>query len=208
MARVDAAAQPPAQESRMSYEEFLAWADEDTWAEWVDGEVIVLSPASVRHQQIGQFLLMLLELYVEVHQLGVVIFAPFQMRLSAVRSGREPDILFVAREHLHRLLATRLDGPADVAVEIVSPESVERDRTHKYREYEAAGIREYWLIDPDQRQAAFYHLGPDGRFAVLPIEASGVFRSTVISGFWLRVDWLWQYPLPQRRTVLRQLGLV
>ena len=46
-------ATPP---GKMTYEEFLAWADEDTWAEWVNGEVIILSPASKRHQDLVTFL--------------------------------------------------------------------------------------------------------------------------------------------------------
>jgi Uma2 family endonuclease len=40
---------------KMTYEEFLAWADEDTWAEWVNGEVIILTPASKRHQDLAFF---------------------------------------------------------------------------------------------------------------------------------------------------------
>jgi len=44
---------------KMTYEEFLAWADEDTHAEWIDGEVIFLSPASNRHQDLAEFLISL-----------------------------------------------------------------------------------------------------------------------------------------------------
>ncbi|MEJ7756097.1 MAG: Uma2 family endonuclease [Nocardioidaceae bacterium] len=53
---------------------------------------------------------------------------------------------------------TYLDGAADLAIEIISPESIGRDRGEKFVEYEAAGIREYWLIDPERRQAEFYRL--------------------------------------------------
>ena len=42
----------PSSPKGVSFEEFLAWGDEDTWAEWVDGEVIVLSPASESHQKV------------------------------------------------------------------------------------------------------------------------------------------------------------
>jgi ABC-type thiamine transport system ATPase subunit len=45
-----------AEPRKMTYEEFLAWADEDTLAEWVDGEVVMYSPASKRHQSIADFL--------------------------------------------------------------------------------------------------------------------------------------------------------
>jgi hypothetical protein len=49
MTRADVPAQPASPGGKITYEEFLDWADEDTWAEWVDGEVIALSPASLLH---------------------------------------------------------------------------------------------------------------------------------------------------------------
>ncbi len=131
----------PAQHSqKMTYEEFLAWADEDTLAEWVDGEVMMTSPASYRHQDTADFLVSVLRPFVEIHQLGIVCSAPFQMKLE---HGREPDLLFVAQEHLGRLKETYLDGPADLVVEIVSPESVARDRGDKFYEYSRGGVPEY-----------------------------------------------------------------
>lgn len=179
---------------RMSYEEFLEWCDEDTWAEWVDGEVIVLSPASARHQDLADFLVSVLRIYTEARDLGVVRSAPFQMKLER---GREPDVLFVAREHLDRLKENYLDGPADLVIEIVSPDSVERDRGSKFVEYETAGVREYWLIDPLRERAEFYRLDEEGFYRpVSPDDVEGVYRSQVIPGFWLKVGWLWQEPLP------------
>ncbi len=181
---------PPA---KMSYEEFLAWADEDTLAEWVNGEVIMLSPASYPHQDLRDFLVVVLRIYVETRHLGRVLSAPFQMKLE--RSGREPDLLFVSRERMDIVRHTYLDGPADLAVEIVSPESVARDRGEKFVEYEAAGVREYWLLDPERRRAEFYQLGADNRYQFALPDAEGIYRSKVVPGFWLRIDWLWERPL-------------
>lgn len=89
---------------KMTYEEFLAWADEDTLAEWVEGDVIMASPASTRHQRIGRFLNQVIGQYVESRELGETLPPPYQMKLS--RSGREPDLLFVAAEHLDRIKKT------------------------------------------------------------------------------------------------------
>jgi Uma2 family endonuclease len=50
---------------KMTYEAFLAWTDEDIWAEWVNGEVIILTPASNRHQDLATFLAALLRFFVE-----------------------------------------------------------------------------------------------------------------------------------------------
>lgn len=116
--------------------------------------------------------------------------------------GREPDLLFVAREHQERLKDTYLDGPADLVVEIILPESIGRDRGEKFYEYEQAGIPEYWLLDPERRWAEFYQLDA-GRYRLVLGDETGEYHSAVLPGFWLRVDRLWQEPLP---TPLRALA--
>ena len=196
----------PVEPHKMTYEEFLAWADEDTLAEWVDGEVVMYSPASRRHQEIGLFLGQVIGLHVEHSGAGRILVPPFQMKLA--RSGREPDLLFVAQEHLDRLKETYLDGPADLVVEIVSPESVGRDRGVKFYEYEQAGIPEYWLIDPQTKRAEFYQLTAADQYRLVQPDAEGIYRSAVLPNFWLRVGWLWQEPLPSPiRTLAEIVGL-
>lgn len=87
----------PLPEGKITFEEFLAWCDEDTRAEWVDGEVITLTPAARKNQRIYKFLLFLLEVFVSKHGLGEVLSAPFLVRLpETMRRGREPDILYVS----------------------------------------------------------------------------------------------------------------
>jgi len=191
---------------RMTYEEFLQWADEDVHAEWVKGEVVVQSPASSTHQRICLFLSTILGHYVQQHDLGEILTAPFQMKLED--TAREPDVLFVAKERLERIKEAYLDGPADLVVEIVSADSGGRDRGEKFYEYEAAGVREYWLIDPERQQAEFYQLGQDGRYRLVAPDEHGRYRSAVLGGLWLDVGWLWQQPLPRVIDVLRHLGLI
>ncbi len=91
-----------------------------------------------------------------------------------------------------------LRGAPDLAVEIVSPGSLYIDRNQKFREYERAGVAEYWLIDtrPGQRRADFYKLDEEGRYELFATEVDEVVRSKVLEGFWLRPSWLWQEPPP------------
>lgn len=188
---IDVTQRQPSQE-KMTYEEFLAWADEDTLAEWVGGEVIMVSPASTRHQQLAGFLEKVIGLYVEQRGLGQVLSAPFQMKLE---QGREPDLLFIASAHLERLRGTYLDGPADLVVEIVSPESVGRDRGEKFYEYARGGVREYWLIDPQIEWADFYRLEGE-RYRPAFSSDRGTYHAGILPDFWIRVEWLWQEQLP------------
>ena len=195
----------PAEPRKMTYEEFLAWADEDTLAEWVDGEVVMYSPANDRHQDISGFLESVLRSFVEVRQLGIVRSAPFQMKLA--QSGREPDLLFVAQANLGRLKETCLDGPADLVVEIVSSESAGRDRGEKFYEYARGGVPEYWLIDPQTEWAEFYQL-EEGHYRLAFSGKEGQYHALVLPDFWLRVEWLWQEPLPSPiRTLAEIVGM-
>jgi Uma2 family endonuclease len=93
-------------------------------------------------------------------------------------------------------------------VEIGSPESIGRDRGDKFVEYEAAGVQEYWLIDPLRQQAEFYQLDDKGLYRAAAIAADGIYRSDVLTGFWLRVPWLWQSSLPPVLSVLQELGVI
>ena len=192
----------------MSYAEFLDWCDEDTRAEWVDGQVIMASPASAAHQTLVGFLLNVLEIYAEQHDLGLVIAAPFQMKTGPELPGREPDLLFIARENLGRLESVYLDGPADLAIEVVSHGSRLRDRGEKLAEYEMGGVREYWVIDPEEQRADFHALAADGRYERRRTDEDGTYPSEVITGFRLREAWLWQQPLPKALSVLKELGVV
>src|SRR5437879_148087 len=148
----------------MTYEEFLEWLTDDTHAEWVDGKVVAMSPINGLHDQLVSFLRALMRLYLEARPLGQDRGDPFQMKTAPDLPGRAPDLIFVANENLSRLHHTFLEGPADIAVEIISPDSVYRDRVEKYGEYERGGVREYWLIDPQSRQADFFQLGDDGSY--------------------------------------------
>jgi Uma2 family endonuclease len=196
----------PLPKGKISYDQFLEWLDEDTWAEWVDGEIIVMSPISLAHDAVHGFLLAILRVFVSAQALGTVHSEPFQMKTGVDLPGRSPDILFVSRENQHRLKDTFLDGPADLVVEIVSPESEERDRVQKFSEYERGGVREYWLIDPQKRQAEFYVLGEASRYVLMAKGEAGEYRSEVLSGLWLRVEWLWNPP-PEIE-VLKAWGII
>lgn len=190
----------------MTYKSFLR-AYEGRHAEWVDGEAILMTPATWSHQEIVMFLSGILGLYLRRRPVGKICLAPYQMRLASAKSGREPDLLFVASEHLARAKDSHLEGPADVAVEVISPESRKRDTREKFEEYERAGVREYWLIDPKRRKAEFFAISAGGRYAPIAPGAAGELRSRAIEGFWLDPLWLWERPLPDPVEVLARWGL-
>lgn len=192
---------------KISYDEFLRKYS-GVHAEWIGGEVITLITASNRHQDLVDWLIAILRMFVETYNLGWIRSAPFNMQMPHLERGREPDILFVAQERLHIVQSSHLAEAADLVIEIVSPESIGRDRGEKFVEYEAAGVREYWLIDPDRQQAEFYRLTEAGRYHLIFPGDEGIFRSEVLSGFWLKTEWLWQEQLPKVLDTARELRLL
>ncbi len=199
---------------RMTEEEFVAWCDEDTRAEWVDGEVVMMSPMSDPHSDVASWLGSVLRIFVEEHDLGVVR-PEMQARLVGLRRRRVPDLWFVTKEREGLIDRACLDGPPDLAVEIVSPDSAGRDWREKYLEYEAAGVREYWVIDPASQHMEAYALAaaapepgqpPATRYRRLS-EEDGVIASVVLSGLRLRVNWLWPQTRVKVLEALAQMGV-
>ncbi|MGH9840611.1 MAG: Uma2 family endonuclease [Blastocatellia bacterium] len=198
---------PP--KEKVTFEEYLEWLDEDTRAEWVNGKIELMpSPVSFGHQDLNGFLAGILGIYIESKNLGHVVFAPYVMRMAAISRGRLPDLIFVQKDRMHLFTRNYLDGPADLAIEVVSPESDKRDRKVKFAEYQVAGIREYWLIDPDKQTAEFYELDEDGTYHRAALDEAGTYHSKAVAGFWLRVEWLWQTPTPTTLEVLRELKVL
>lgn len=172
---------------------FEAWMElyADKHTEWVHGTVVKMSPVSRKHDELDGFLYMLLRFFLNRTQLGVLLRQPFVMRASPDSPSREPDLHIVLNGRSSIIKDTMTDGPADVAIEIVSLESRERDLVEKYEEYEAGGIREYWIFNPLRQQADFYVLGEDKLYKRIELK-DGVFQSVVLPRFSLDTGILWQ----------------
>ncbi|MCX6360361.1 MAG: Uma2 family endonuclease [Armatimonadetes bacterium] len=189
--------------SGITFEEFLRL---EGHYEYINGNAVEMSPISDEHNRVTLFLLRILGDYTESRGCGEVRHDPYVMRRVAAEPGRAPDVMFVGSEHLDRIKPTHLEGPADLVVEVVSPESRVRDRGDKFYEYEQAGVREYWIIDSDRKRAEFYRLGGDGAYEPAQPTADGRYESAVIAGLWIRVGWLWDRP--PVLSVLREWGII
>ncbi|MCK6576650.1 MAG: Uma2 family endonuclease [Anaerolineae bacterium] len=197
------------QDDGTSFEEFLV-AYDGQHAEWFpDGRVEVQMAASEQHQSILIFLLSLLNLYLSLRQIGRVLIAPFVMKTHDDLPAREPDLMIILNANLDRIQPTRLAGPADIAIEIVSVESVERDYGAKFAEYEAAGVQEYWLLDPI-RQAARVHelvmLNDRAVYQVRPLDPQGRLTSGLLPGFALDPRLMWQDAPPTGMALIALAG--
>lgn len=192
---------------RMTEEEFERFTDDEfnRKAEWVDGEAIVPMATSIEHANILLFLMTLTHLFCLKHKFGRVLGPDSQIRFQALRRRRTPDILFLSNERLHQIRETYIAGAPDLVTEIVSPDSVARDWREKYLEYEAAGVREYWVVDPMAERVEAYALNAQNQYERLEMQA-GKIASRVLPGFYLKPEWLWQDELPNPLDVLAELS--
>ena len=142
---------------RMTALEFLALEPNGVRDELVRGEVIVNPSPSLGHSYVVTRLLLLLGVHADENGLGEILF-----NLDAYFGPddvRRPDLLFYVAAQQHVLSADeKPHEPPDLCVEVLSPPTIQYDRTEKFDLYQAAGVRFYWIVDPMERTLEAYKL--------------------------------------------------
>lgn len=145
-----------------TWQDFQMLPQDNLRYEILDGELVVSPAPNSRHQDLvlrltDQFL-------AAVHKpgLGRLMLSPFDVKLSNT-DVFEPDLMVILPQHAHRVTVTHLEGPPDLAIEIVSRGSARRDRRGKLRRCELHGIPEYWIVDP-QANVADQHVLEGGAY--------------------------------------------
>jgi Uma2 family endonuclease len=185
-----------------TYEDFCALIREDQKADLIEGVIYMASPENIDASRLFGWLLTVMSTYAEEKQLGEVFGSRVACRFDA-HSAFEPDILFVCKEHADRLQRGGVEGAPDLVIEIVSPDSVEHDYEEKRKQYQRFKVPEYWIIDEEKKSVLLLRRNRHGRYQEMPLRR-GVFRSEVLTGFWLDPPWLWQ-PRPPRLAIIQQL---
>lgn len=187
----------PAQGS-WTYEDYLRLPDDGRRYEVIRGFLHV-SPAPSWHHQytVGQLVYFFIA-FVRERKLGVVLGAPFDIRLpERVADPVQPDILFIRREHQLKSDASRFDGVPDLAVEVLSPGTRQYDRNIKLSAYRDAGIPETWLVDPAARTVEVFVLDAARPKYVLRERrgAGEAVGSTVLPGLRIEVGEIFYQPV-------------
>jgi Uma2 family endonuclease len=173
-------AQARLEEERQKRLAFYEEIDEDTKAEFINGEVYYHSPVKKEHNDVGVALCGLLNNYVIVHQLGYVGYD--KIMVTFPRNDYEPDICFFDQDKAQHFVEGQMHFPVpDLAVEILSS-NVQHDRKVKFEDYQAHGVVEYWIIDPVAKTLEQYVL--ENQMYQLRLKASeGHVRSVAVVGF-------------------------
>ena len=167
---------------RYTYEELVAEMPESNLpCELWDGELIMSPAPSFYHQEVVLRLYRQLYEWVSKRKLGKVVAGPIDMVLSPHRVT-QPDVAFISQDRLGIITRT-INGPADLAAEIISLGNRNRDRIEKRDLYEQYGVKEYWLIDPEAQTVEVLHL-ESGRYQLFMRGTPGkVAASKLLPGF-------------------------
>lgn len=151
--------------------------------EFNDGYLEVLTMPAPYHQFIVAYLYNLLNSFVRTHRLGSVLFAPLRVRIG-VNKYREPDLVFVSAQYPTRQQKRYWDG-ADLVMEVVSDSREDRERDYhtKRGEYAAAGISEYWIVDPQDKRITVLTLNGESYAVHGEFNAGQQATSVLLAGF-------------------------
>ena len=154
---------------------------DDQKVEFVDGEIVMHSPARRQHIIAKNHLLALLGAYVRMNSLGEVLDE--KCLCAFPRNDYEPDIVFFSPAKASVFESETMLFPVpDLVIEILSNSTQARDRGVKFNDYEAHGVGEYWIIDAHAEIVEQYVI-EDGCFQLLLKSGSGEIASRVVSGF-------------------------
>lgn len=163
---------------RRQREQFYKEMSPDEKVEFIDGKVIHHLPSRKDHLDVTIRLLKLLDTYVSIHKLGAVLSE--KCLCVFPRNDYEPDIVFFGREKAARLRPNTIKFPIpDLAVEVVSRSTEQRDRGVKFEDYAAHGVSEYWIID-DQSQAVEQYCPAERTYVPVPRSPANELQSRVV----------------------------
>ena len=172
--------------TKMNYDQYCLLPDDRNQYELFDGELVMTPSPNTRHQRIvGQLHAELLA-YVREHSSGEIFVAPLDTIFDQY-TVMQPDILFVSRERVPEVVKERIEGAPDIVVEVLSPSTFHKDLRRKMHVYSQFGVREYWIVDPEEQTMDLYHrvgekLELARRFAV-----QETFQSPLLPGLQLEV---------------------
>ena len=164
-----------------TYSDYLTW-DDDARYELIDGVPYLMSPAPRQeHQEVSMEIAKQLAVFLTGKPCKVFA-APFDVRLNVDKADDtvvQPDILVVCDKS--KLDGKSCNGAPDLVIEILSPSSLKSDRITKFNKYLQAGVREYWIVDPDQKTVDVYTL-ENGKYFAAVYSDTDVVPVSVLEG--------------------------
>lgn len=173
----------------LTAEDLASFPDDGNRYEIIGGQLIVSPSPTPRHQRVSFQLSGALYVFLDRTGLGEGFAAPADVHLSS-NDVVQPDILVVLRDNAEIVTQRGIFGSPDLVIEILSPSSTETDFLRKSRLYERHGVREYWIVNPENQMVSVQALDGD-RFVIAgEYSRDDTLTSSVLEGFELALSML------------------
>jgi Uma2 family endonuclease len=187
---------PARSDSRLTYQDFLRFPDDGLRHEIIDGVHHVTPCPNTRHQRLVGRLHYEIESALRARPgTGQVFLSPFDV-IFTEWDVVEPDLLFIAADQTHILTNANVQGSPALVVEILSPSTRKRDQGIKRELFDRAGVREYWLVDPERDIVRAFRRETDGSFVEAPrlTESAESLTTPLIPGLAINLGELFKRP--------------
>ena len=144
-----------------TWEDVLRMPDDGNRYEFIGGRLYMTPAPVIRHHDVSHRLEAALRRVLERTGHGRVFDAPVLVEFPGTGDRVQPDILFVSRERRGIVGEKQVTGAPDLVVEILSPSTAHRDRGVKLDLYARCGVREYWIVDPEDDVVDVWRFGDD-----------------------------------------------
>mgnify|MGYP006322453837 CR=1 FL=1 len=168
------------EKKKYTYEDYLKTHDDKRY-ELINGEFLVTPSPVPHHQRISGKLEFMLRRFVTEKNLGEVLDAPCDVYLDN-ENVVQPDILFISQDRLGIIGEKNIQGAPDVVIEIISENSVYRDMVQKKKLYARFGVKEYWIVIPDEKEIEVYILKDNTYQLYQTYSKANTLESTVLKG--------------------------
>lgn len=178
-------AQTTLEKKKYTYEDYIK-TPEDKRYELLEGDLLMTPSPIPNHQRISRELLIRLSLFIKEHHLGEVFYAPCDVYLDD-ENVVQPDILFIAKDRLNIIGEKNIQGAPDLVIEIISEDSAYRDLVQKKKLYAKFGVKEYWIVIPDEAMVEVYNLKKN-RFELLATYSKdAAIESSILKGLMIEI---------------------
>jgi len=174
------------EKKRYTYEDY-AKLPEGAPYQLIGGELIMTPAPTPYHQRISSKLGYFLCDFIFKRNLGEVFNAPIDVYFEETETY-QPDIIFISKERLDIIKETKIEGAPDLVIEILSPATAYYDLRKKFKIYEKHGVKEYWIVDPEEKSIEIYQ-NQEGKFKLIQMaKEKDTVNSSLFKDFELNLE--------------------
>jgi Uma2 family endonuclease len=173
------------QKRKFTYQDYLMIPGDQRY-ELIEGELMMTPSPVPYHQWISKNIEFELEKFVREKGQGKVFYAPCDVYLDN-ENVLQPDILFISEERLTIIGEKNIQGAPDLVIEILSESTAYRDMVKKKKLYARFGVKEYWLVDPEEKTVEIYILEKNSLILTKRFGEKNTLESLLLSGLKIKL---------------------